>query len=367
MKRNLVFMWLNFGPSHEDRCEDISSNLKQKANVFGIEVYSKSDTYGWETKNNSIYTKITLFPGKTKVNEFIKFYRLLLACLKLIPAIFFFCNYESTAVLFVALILRILRQPVVVMNDSKFDDYSRNIKVELIKLIFYAPYKYAIGASKRSIDYLKFFCFEEKNIFGNYNSLSIERIQNYAAPRINFHSRDFIVVARLVPKKNIKTILDGYKIYRLTKQNTRQLTIIGDGPLLEELMTYAKIIGIQEYIAWAGFLQYQSVYKKLSESLCLILLSTEEQFGHVIIEAISLGIPCIVSTQVGSREEYIISSQTGFIVEENNPEGLSYFMEKLSSNEKLWSEMSEKCTIKSKKGDVSEFRGTIESILKILN
>lgn len=354
-------MWLNFGPSHEDRCEHMAVDFKDRANIFGIEVYGKSDTYGWESKDQCSYKKITLFPGKTKINESIKFFRLLQSSIKLIPGIFFFCNYESSAVLLVAIALRMLRQPVIVMNDSKFDDYTRNIKIELIKYLFYSPYKYAIGASKRSIDYLKFFGFAEKNIFTGYNSLSIKRIQQHALHRLNFYSREFIIIARLVPKKNIKIALDAYKIYCTINSNARRLKIIGDGPMLDELKVYAASIGVNNII-WTGFLHYQDVYKNLSQSLCLILISTEEQFGHVVIEALALGIPCIVSTQVGSREEYIVSGKTGFIVEENNPFGIAYFMNQISHDTNLWDSMSEECIIKSNNGDVKKFCSVVNYI-----
>lgn len=367
MKKKLVFMWLNFGPSHEDRCEYIAENFKNNVDVFGIEIYGKSDTYDWETKKLCSYKKFTLFSGKTKVLEIYKFFRLFGTCIKLIPAVFFFCNYESMAVLFTALILKTLGQSIVVMNDSKFDDYSRNIKIELVKYLFYSPYRYAIGASVRSIEYLKFFCFKEKNIFLGYNSLSTERIKKYKSDDVYFCDRHFIIVARLVPKKNIKMALDAYKIYVAKQKNARRLKIIGDGPLLSDLTNYATLIGINEYISWTGFLQYQEVYKLISESVCLILVSTEEQFGHVIIEAMALGIPCITSTQVGSREEYIISGDTGFIVEEDNPSGLAYFMEKISENEKFWDSMSDKCLEKSKDGDVSKFGAAVKSICSASN
>ena len=64
----------------------------------------------------------------------------------------------------------------------------------------------------------------------------------------------------------------------------------------------------------------------LRKSLALILPSTEEQFGFVVLEALALGIPVIVSENVGARDLHVRTGVNGFIFEPDNEKGLAFFM-----------------------------------------
>jgi glycosyltransferase involved in cell wall biosynthesis len=71
----------------------------------------------------------------------------------------------------------------------------------------------------------------------------------------------------------------------------------------------------------------------------LLLLSTEEQFGHVVAEALALGVPVICSLQCGARDCLILSNINGFIVEPDNIIGAARFLLRLDDPE-IFSEMS---------------------------
>ena len=41
----LVFLWENFGPMHADRCDAVAAAVRGEAEVVGLELYGRSDTY----------------------------------------------------------------------------------------------------------------------------------------------------------------------------------------------------------------------------------------------------------------------------------------------------------------------------------
>src|SRR6185503_12143113 len=69
---------------------------------------------------------------------------------------------------------------------------------------------------------------------------------------VSFAERPFLVVARLVPKKNIARILEAFARYRAAGQDGRELHIIGYGPLREELEAAATRLGIAEAVKFLG-------------------------------------------------------------------------------------------------------------------
>nr|WP_249327788.1 glycosyltransferase [Devosia litorisediminis] len=224
----------------------------------------------------------------------------------------------------------------------------------------YLPYTGAFAAARRSKEYYQFLGFRAARVSAGYDSLSIQRIKAAAKElpveeEVPFEHRSFIVVARLVPKKNLNTLLDAYVLYRNANVDPRKLHIFGDGPLERELREHANSLGIGQDVVFHGFVQAAEVCKQLNRSLALLLPSIEEQFGLVVIEAQALGVPVVVSDNCGARDELVRSGVNGFVVEAQNPKGLAFFMGMLSNDEELWSEMVRSSAAFAMRGDVVKF------------
>lgn len=364
MKKAIVFVWDNFGPIHADRCEAVSEHYRDTREVVGVELNASSSVYDWNSESGIGFKKITISNGGGNESGLPGFFVLLRALFKFFGGSYFFCHYERPSIFICAVLLRLLGQNVYVMNDSKFDDYPRSLILEIVKYIFYMPYKGAISASKRSFDYMRFLGFKESSIKTNYDSMSIDRIRKMSgalpAPMgVEHEGRHFTVIARLVEKKNLFLTLDAYAIYSNAVMSPRRLKIAGSGPLEKDLKVHAQALGVECLVDFMGFVQAQEVSKLLTTSLCLLLLSTEEQFGNVVIEATAMGLPCIVSTACGARDVLVRSGVNGFIVEPENAEGAAYFMRLLCKDKELWMEMSEKSATFSASGDVSGFVASV--------
>lgn len=345
-KSALVFVWENFGPLHNDRCEALANYFDGRHSIIGLELFKRSHTYDWQPEASVQFVKHTLFEvPPTRLVAWRMFYRLFTKILAQRPRAVFLCHYQEPYVLFCAVALRLTGFKVFIMNDSKFDDYRRNLLREISKAIMYLPYNGALTAGKRSKDYMRFLGFNKRRISLNYDVLSIERIRSAArsdpAPLgADFTSRHFTIIARLVTKKNISLALKAYQLYSQGDQFRRQLHICGDGPLMVELVEQVSALSITNGVVFHGFLQTSEISRILSSTLALILPSVEEQYGNVVIEALAMGIPVLLSENCGARDLLVRSGVNGFVFEPDNFEGLAYFMTLLSSDKNLWEKMS---------------------------
>lgn len=362
----LIFMWENFGPTHVDRLEAVAGAFPDR-DVIGIEQYSQSATYAWVGPEVQSFKIITLFESTKAGGFFAGLFALIKVAFTIDRGCYFLCHYHKSEVLFFAWFLRLTGNRVFTMGDSKFDDYRRNLWQELGKTVFYLPYHAALAAGKRSADYYRFLGFGRRDIALGYDTLSVERIQKLSgsdpAPGgTKFLERDFICIARLVPKKNLTTLIDAFDIYRKMTKTPRSLVLCGAGPVEEELRREVKERRLTQLVHFKGFVQTEEISRILGKSLALILPSTEEQFGLVVIEALAMGLPIILSDNCGARDSLVRSGVNGFVVEPDNPAGIAYFLSALSANETLWIKMSNSSRDFSKLGDVSQFVKAVDTL-----
>jgi glycosyltransferase involved in cell wall biosynthesis len=149
--------------------------------------------------------------------------------------------------------------------------------------------------------------------------------------RSNVNSKfEFVCVANLIPMKNVKNVINAFK--DVIKDHKARLTIVGDGPLKNEINSLIYKLKIQVNTELIDYLPPNKLSKKLNASNCLILVSEYETFGVVVIEALASGIPVIVSNKVGSN--FHINSSNGLIIEKNKHFELVSAMKNIIENYK---------------------------------
>jgi glycosyltransferase involved in cell wall biosynthesis len=365
MDRTVAFVWENFGPLHVDRCESVA---RRGFEVIGIEFGSRSNTYDWLPTQTG-FQKVTLFRNRigTDVSELSLFRKLLGACYRSGAKHIFFCHHIHPAVFFSAIAMRGLGRYVHTMIESKFDDFPRCFGREFAKRQLLAPYHGCLAAGTRTQDYVRFLGIPPDRIAPGYDTISIRRMREGAgnSPTVPFDERHFTIVARLVPKKNHKMALDAYSRYVSRSPNPRRLVICGSGPLEAELKAQVKSLSLESLVTFTGFVQTAEVARCLHSTLALILPSVEEQFGQVILEALAMEVPVLVSEACGARDELVRTGVNGFVFEPDNPEGLAWFMSLLSTEERLWRKMADSTQRFLPLSDVERFAEGVERLTSI--
>jgi glycosyltransferase involved in cell wall biosynthesis len=99
--------------------------------------------------------------------------------------------------------------------------------------------------------------------------------------------RKFLIVGNL---RSLKNIDNGIKLFLKIRNNNDVLNILGDGPLRVNLEhAYAG----NQHIRFIGY--ENDIGKYYAEASCLISLSYSEGMPNVVLEALSWGIPCLLS------------------------------------------------------------------------
>jgi glycosyltransferase involved in cell wall biosynthesis len=181
---------------------------------------------------------------------------------------------------------------------------------------------------------------------------------------IPFAERDFLIIARLVEKKNLVVAIEAFAKYLAAHPNSRrQLRICGDGPLEGALRHLTERLGVSHRVVFHGFLQSEEVAKLLVQAVAMLLVSTEEQFGNVVAEALALDVPLILSDVCGARYELLRTGENGFLIEPDNILGLAYYMGVISDDESLWQRLRRGATALAPLGDVARFAKGVEALI----
>ena len=364
----MAIVWDQFSPYHLDRCRQLAADLRSSSRVIGIQTCPRSSSYSWvSTTDANDFELITLFPDKDV--EAVKPLDFYFACCRIIlrqnVTHLFIPGYHKVEFLAAAISARFFGCKCYLMLESKFEDQARRLPREILKSFSMIPFQGALVGGELTLSYLRFLGFNKPVELG-YDSVSGFRIRaNAGQPSVEWDQRSFVVIARLVKKKNLSMLLSAFAMYKqISRHELRTLRICGSGPLEMELRAQAESLGLGLDVIFLGFQQERTIAAELGNALCLLLPSTEEQWGLVVNEAVSLGVPIIISDRVGARELLVKSMLNGFILEPDNIEGWARAMDCLATDEGLWRRFSMHSLSLWQLGDTTNFSSGARRLMK---
>lgn len=129
----------------------------------------------------------------------------------------------------------------------------------------------------------------------------------------------FLFLSRLHPKKQIELlflVLSDLSLHDSTFSWTLDIVGEGEPSYLDYLRTYSEKLGISGNISWHGFLTGDDKNYFLANSDWFVLPSSSENFGIAAAEALSFGLPVIISNEV-AVSEYIQGTSAGYVCDPN--------------------------------------------------
>ena len=234
---------------------------------------------------------------------------------------------------------KILKKPVLVKigrGGKKYFDVNAVNKKKVIGK-FFSRYILKnttgwIANSKMIESDLKGHNIKDELIHKIYNGIDIDTI------RINKFRKNktFLVIARLSEEKSCDQIIRVFS--KLSEDLNVKLIFLGDGPLEEDLLKMTKQLNQSHRIFFKGAVK--NVREYLIASDFYVSASQSEGMSNALLEAMSLGVPAIVSN-VSGVDEMIFDNQNGFVFEPNDEK---FFYEKIikaiNCNEEKYTNMS---------------------------
>ena len=192
---------------------------------------------------------------------------------------------------------------------------------------------------------------ENEYIFSNFikrkiecigNPLSRKKILNNVTERDYEKKYDICCCARLTEPKDPFRFIEIIEKIKLTIPNIKAVWV-GDGELKEKMIKTIKEKGLESNLELVGC--QKNPYKYIAQSRIFVLTSAWEGFGLVAFEALTLGLPCVVSNVGGLVD--IVDGTCGKLCKKN--EDFENETIKLLSDEKYYEETKDFSIKKSKK------------------
>jgi len=154
----------------------------------------------------------------------------------------------------------------------------------------------------------------------------LEKEEGWLRNELGLTEESIIVVntSSLILRKRVAECIKAFSLDSPLEPDSRHLLIIGTGPEELNLRQLAKDSGISGKVHFLG--RRNDVREIFAESDLLVLTSSAEASPLSIAEAMSVGLPCLV-TDAGAARELIVDNETGFVV---GTDDFNAFTERLS-------------------------------------
>lgn len=151
------------------------------------------------------------------------------------------------------------------------------------------------------------------------------------------HHRIVGFTGRLAPQKRLTDLIWGFQLLHQIVDDVR-LVLIGDGPERDALADAARSLGCREKIVFAG--HRKDAYSLMAAFDAFVLASEFEGMSNSLMEAMSLGIPCVVS-DIAPNLELITHEQTGMVFPLRKGPELTKALVRVLQNEELAQRLSQ--------------------------
>lgn len=211
--------------------------------------------------------------------------------------------------------------------ESQEQDHKRSCIKEFVKKMFFYFIDLNIAAGEKHRDYLLKLGVDENKVavmngvggvektlynkyLSKYNSIEERKLlyKKLNIPNINY----FIYVGRFSSEKNIKFFLKAYcdVVKSFEKEEEWGIILVGSGKQESEIREFVSKLDIKNVI-YPGFIQQNILPKYYLVSKVFVLPSISEPWGLVVDEAITLGLPVLISEKCGCVPDIVKNEING--------------------------------------------------------
>ncbi|GEM_PF-1117335 len=149
--------------------------------------------------------------------------------------------------------------------------------------------------------------------------------------------RTLIFVGRLAPEKNLPFVLQALQVMRARGVSPEfRLVVVGTGPEESGWRSLVKELRLESVVEFVGYQTQAELPAFFGRSDILVLPSTREPYGLVVLEAMAAGLPVLVSDRCGCAVD-VVTPETGWLFSPDDLETLVGRLTEISqmSNQEL--------------------------------
>ncbi len=135
-------------------------------------------------------------------------------------------------------------------------------------------------------------------------------------------------VGRLVEVKNYPSLIKAFALF-VKQQPNSKLLLTGDGPMRGELESLIKQLGVVDSVELLG--RRDDIPELMNAYDVFVLPSFREGLSNTILEAMSTGLPAVVSN-VGGSPEIVVEGKTGHLFEVDDTDKMAQLFKQFASD-----------------------------------
>lgn len=240
--------------------------------------------------------------------------------------------------------------PLFAKKATRIATVSEYSKKDIIKT-------YSINASKIDVVY--------NGSNENFKPISEELQKTILAKHTN-NQPYFLFIGTLHPRKNLINLFKAFNDFKTQTNSEFKLLIVGKKMWwTDEIENTFNQIKHKEDIIFAGRVDKQELYKITASAYALTYVPIFEGFGIPLVEAMSCGVP-VITSNITSMPEVV--EDAGILVDPFSVKDITEAMVKISSDNTLRNQMSDKSLSQAKKFSWEQTGDLLwQSIIKTMN
>lgn len=293
--------------------------LKEYVSKYMAEVY----VIHWDKKKLKPYEPPNLYKIHFIKKSEYKKKALFKLCERINPSIIYVSGWMDRDYLFICRKLKKRGIPIVTgFDDTWTGSIKQRLGILISPFLIRKYFSHAWVAGPYQFEYAKKIGFRNKEIIFD---LLTANTDIYQIPlKKQGSDKNFLYVGNFRKIKGIDILIDAFRIYKDELHGSWGLICVGNGEYEQRL----KETGNISLFPFSDEKMLIEIAKKAS---VFILPSRHDQWGVVVHEFTSLGMPLLLSEFVGARTTFLIEGYNGYIFKNNSSEDLAKKMSLISS------------------------------------
>ncbi len=135
----------------------------------------------------------------------------------------------------------------------------------------------------------------------------------------------FVTAAQLIPRKGIDLLIEAVAAYK-QRFGRCVVWVLGDGPERAALADLSRQLHVEDSVVFVGMVSHAELKGALEACCALVLPTLRDLVGRVVVEALTVGVPVVVSPLTGAAGTVVLDGVNGIVADPRDSKAFSEAM-----------------------------------------